>query len=384
MIHSTTTASGTDSMEYRDVYDNDNNTNRGDDDDDSSSNNTSPNNFIPPWSLPSLKSASSKTYSRFRQHVNPLSRRYSMAAELPPNWPTSVFDNMELPLYLDIGCGKGGFLLELAGSKERCRMNVESNGDVMSSITYDYDDDNELKEVASSSSSIPSSSYLWPLPSHMNYLGLEIRPGVSQYAQARVTKRKLDGVVSFVGCNANVDLDRLLTLYHGGPNTVQGNNDDVGLQNNNNNHHRRLAFVSIQFPDPHFKKAHTKRRVVTSQLVSTLAKFMEEGSAVFLQSDIKDALVGMREKFVDEEEEEVDENVGDADRAETRRNENIPLGASRYFDEIQLLNGTIGEEEYGMTNPLGVPTEREKSVLANGLPVYRTMFQRNGIPYESS
>ena len=381
MIHSTTTASGTDSMEYRDVYDNDNNTNRGDDDDDSSSNNTSPNNFIPPWSLPSLKSASSKTYSRFRQHVNPLSRRYSMAAELPPNWPTSVFDNMELPLYLDIGCGKGGFLLELAGSKVRC---IESIGGVMPSITYDYDDDDELKEITFSSSSIPFSSYLWPLPSHMNYLGLEIRPGVSQYAQARVSKRKLDGVVSFVGCNANVDLDRLLTLYHGEPNTVQGNSDDVGLQNNYNNHHRRLAFVSIQFPDPHFKKAHTKRRVVTSQLVSTLAKFMEEGSAVFLQSDIKDALVGMREKFVDEEEEEVDENVGDADRAETRRNENIPLGASRYFDEIQLPNRTNGEEEYGMTNPLGVPTEREKSVLANGLPVYRTMFQRNGIPYESS
>lgn len=356
-----------------------------DDDANDDTNNTPPNSIIPPWSLPSLKSASSKTYSRFRQHVNPLSRRYSMSAELPPNWPYSVFDNVELPLYLDIGCGKGGFLLELAGAKVRERVNAEG-GNAMPSTTYNDEDEEEEVEsnydgTAAPSSSAASSSSLWPLPPHMNYLGLEIRPGVSQYAQARVTKRKLDGVVSFVGCNANVDLDRLLTLYH------ESNNDD-DIQNNNDinniNNTRRLAFVSIQFPDPHFKKAHNKRRVVTDQLVSTLAKFMEEGSAVFLQSDVKDALVSMREKFV--EEEELDEEDVTTDRVDGRRNERESLGAARFFDEIQAQpSETINEaEEYGMANPIGVPTEREKSVLVQGLPVYRTMFRRNGIAFESN
>jgi hypothetical protein len=33
----------------------------------------------------------------------------------------------------------------------------------------------------------------------------------------------------------------------------------------------RVAAVSILFPDPHFKKQHKKRRVVTPELVSSLA-----------------------------------------------------------------------------------------------------------------
>ena len=33
------------------------------------------NKYIPPWSIPQLKDSTRKDYSRFRQHVNPLSRR---------------------------------------------------------------------------------------------------------------------------------------------------------------------------------------------------------------------------------------------------------------------------------------------------------------------
>ena len=192
----------------------------------------------------------------------------------------------------------------------------------------------------------------------MNYLGLEIRPGVSQYSQARVSKRGLDGKLSFVGCNANVDLDRLLTLYQ---ESAENNGKDDDESNN------RLAFVSIQFPDPHFKKGHVKRRVVTSELVTTLAKFMKKDDVVFLQSDIKDALEAMREKFV--------EDGGDG---------------MLYFDE-QLCHSKHSddeseeqqEEEYGIENPLGIPTEREVSVLKKGLPIYRTLFKRNGVVFES-
>ena len=39
-------------------------------------------------------------------------------------------------------------------------------------------------------------------------------------------------------------------------------------------------------------------------------------------------------------------------------------------------------EEYGMENPLGIPTEREVSVLKKGLPIYRTLFKRNGKMFE--
>ncbi|EED93030.1 methyltransferase [Thalassiosira pseudonana CCMP1335] len=251
------------------------------------------------------RTPSSKAFSRFRQHVNPLARRYQMNTELPENWPQCNFDNVNLPLYLDIGCGKGGFLLD--------------------DTTSDW------------------------LAPEMNYLGLEIRPGVSQYAQARVEKRGLNGKLSFVGCNANVDLDRLLTLYQDAANN---NNDDGG--NNNNN---RLAFVSIQFPDPHFKKSHSKRRVVTPELVLTLSKFMKEGDVVFLQSDIQDALEAMRERFVED-------------------------AGLLYFDEA-TSNNEENSQVYNMVNPLGIPTEREVSVLKKNLPVFRTLFKRNAVALSS-
>lgn len=290
--------------------------------------------YMPPWSLPQLKNPNSKQYTRFRQHVNPLSRRFQLAADLPPDWPRSAFDDVTLPLYLDIGCGKGGFLLELVGR----RHGDGSHSGGLEGLLKPDDYMNSTKTL------FEDSTDEW-LPPEMNYLGLEIRPGVSQYAQARVEKRGLGGKLSFVGCNANVDLDRLLSLYRESSSTENKAGDGIG--------DNRPAFVSIQFPDPHFKKAHSKRRVVTPGLVSTLAKFMREGDVVFLQSDVKDALEGMRERFVEDE-------------------------GSRYFDEWSEADGSAeGAREYDMDNPLGVPTEREVSVLKNGLPVYRTLFKRN-------
>lgn len=300
-------------------------TNTGDNDLYDEENNT----YIPPWSMPQLKDTSSSRSTRFRQHVNPLARRYQMSTDLPDQWPQSDFANVNLPLYLDIGCGKGGFLLELVGRRYGQRQRNIKDDSYMNSTKTFADTTND-----------------W-LPIDMNYLGLEIRPGVSQYSQKRVEKRGLGGMLSFVGCNANVDLDRLLSMY-------QEKSEEEEMEKKN-----RLAFVSIQFPDPHFKKGHIKRRVVTAELVTTLAKFQEEGDVVFLQSDIKDALEAMREKFVE-------------------------FNGKLYFDEWLDYDKTNGDDdnEYGMDNPLGIPTEREVSVLKKGLPIYRALFKRNGVVFE--
>ena len=310
-------------------------TNTGDNDLYDEENNT----YVPPWSVPQLKDRSSSRSSRFRQHVNPLARRYQMSTDLPDQWPQSDFANVNLPLYLDIGCGKGGFLLELVGRRYGQRQRNIKDDSYMNSTKTFADTTND-----------------W-LPIDMNYLGLEIRPGVSQYAQKRVEKRGLDGMLSFVGCNANVDLDRLLSMYQEQHNDGVRKSEEEEMEKNN-----RLAFVSIQFPDPHFKKGHMKRRVVTAELVTTLAKFQEEGDVVFLQSDIKDALEAMREKFVES-------------------------NGKLYFDEWLDYDKTNGDgnddNEYGMDNPLGIPTEREVSVLSKRLSrIYRTLFKRNGVVFE--
>ena len=335
-----------------------------------------PRSYIPPWSIPLTKSKTSTSYARFRQHVNPLARKYQMETQLPPNWPNCNYNDLSLPLFVDIGCGKGGFLLDLAGKHRGISRNY---GDGL--FNDDVDDDEDKEETIDSSSSnkeiniiqhptisSTTTTKLWPLPSTMNYLGLEIRPGVSQYAQSRVSKHGLDGCVSYVGCNANIDLDRLLTLY---ANNSVGSSICNDNNSNNNNHGKirpMITFASIQFPDPHFKIRHAKRRIVTTELVSTLAKFVMTDGGVFLQSDVKEALEAMREKFV---EGDVDDGPG-----------------KKYFDEwsFDTNDEKVGvdegeEREYGMENPLGVPTEREGSVLVRGLPVYRTLFKRNSIAF---
>ena len=249
-----------------------------------------------PWSYHNQEVANSKgkgiNKSRFRQHVNPLARIYQMQTELNEDWPNDgTFSDPSLPLHVDIGCGKGGFLLDLAQKNK-------SNNDKSS-----------LR----------------------NYLGLEIRPSVALYAKERIAKHDLSGTLDFIGCNANVDLDRLLQKYErfGG----------------------EINLVSIQFPDPHFKKQHQKRRVVTPELVQILASHMNEGSQVFIQSDIKDVLDNMRETI--------------------REN-----GSLWFIDQIENM------DEYVEENPIGVPTEREVSVLNQNLPVYRTVFRRTDVPFD--
>ena len=42
----------------------------------------------------------------------------------------------------------------------------------------------------------------------------------------------------------------------------------------------------LQFPDPHFKKKHKKRRVVQPQLIEAIDRRLAPGGLVFLQSDV--------------------------------------------------------------------------------------------------
>ena len=90
-----------------------------------------------------------------------------------------------------------------------------------------------------------------------------------------------------------------------------------------------------------WKKSHQKRRVVTQELVNTLAKFLKADKEVFIQSDVKDVLDNMRETIRE-------------------------FGCDYFVDTIDDLN------EYMEVNPIGVPTEREISVLDNDLPIYRS------------
>ncbi len=49
---------------------------------------------------------------RVRQHVNPLSSKYQQSVTLPDF--SDIYLNLQKPLHLDIGCGRGRFLWEMA------------------------------------------------------------------------------------------------------------------------------------------------------------------------------------------------------------------------------------------------------------------------------
>jgi tRNA (guanine-N7-)-methyltransferase len=146
-----------------------------------------------------------------------------------------------------------------------------------------------------------------------NYLGVEIREPLVAEGNRLAREANLENL-HYEFCNAMIALDRLLEKLPDGI----------------------LDTVTIQFPDPWFKKKHAKRRMVNAELVETVVRHLAPGGRIFVQTDIEFLAVEMFELF----------------RADPRLRE-MPIGE----------------------NPFPVKTEREKAVEEKELPVYRTIFQ---------
>ena len=102
-----------------------------------------------------------------------------------------------------------------------------------------------------------------------------------------------------------------------------------------------IHYITVQFPDPWFKKKHNKRRVIQPELVDTLVDYLISDGTILLQSDIKEVAIEMSNRFADH----------------------------------QLLVRQH-PETWLQDNPLPVPTERELYVLKDNLPVYRVLFKK--------
>ena len=199
---------------------------------------------------------------RVHQHVNPLAPFYVFEPE--PIEIEKVFANPELPLHLDLGCGRGRFLLKMA-------------------------------EIESS----------W------NFLGVEIREPLVIEAN-EIVQKKNPGNLHYNFCNAMLALGKLLEKL---PENI-------------------LQTVSIQFPDPWFKKKHAKRRMVNQELVETIKKHLAASGKVFVQTDIEFLADEMFALFEEK------------------------------FRKIEITE-----------NSFAVKTEREISVENRGLPIFRAMFE---------
>lgn len=147
-----------------------------------------------------------------------------------------------------------------------------------------------------------------------NFLGVEIREPLVDEANRIAEEHGLKNL-HYAFCNAMLWLDKLIEEIPPGV----------------------LQMVTIQFPDPWFKKKHAKRRMVNAELVETVVNKLAVGGRIFVQTDIE---------FLAEE----------------------------MFD---LFRGDKRLKEVALSEDLfAVKTEREKAVEEKGLEVYRTVFIR--------
>jgi len=147
-----------------------------------------------------------------------------------------------------------------------------------------------------------------------NYLGVEIREPLVIEAD-KIAQEQTLGNLKYVFCNAMIWLARLLEQVPAGS----------------------LWMVTIQFPDPWFKKKHAKRRMVDAKLVADVCEKLAPDGLVYIQTDIEFLAAEMFALFV----------------------------ASERLVEVPLAGDLFP-----------IKTERELAVESKGLRIYRKLFKK--------
>ncbi|XP_056163141.1 uncharacterized protein LOC115692360 isoform X2 [Syzygium oleosum] len=104
-------------------------------------------------------------------------------------------------------------------------------------------------------------------------------------------------------------------------------------------------------PDPHFKKKYHKRRVVQKPLVDSILDSLAPGGKVFIQSDVLEVAMDMRNLF----------------------DERCDL-----LQHVDSIDTTILCDVDGwlLKNPMGIRTEREIHAEFEGAKMYRRLYQK--------
>jgi tRNA G46 methylase TrmB len=253
---------------------------------------------------------------RVRQHVNPLASQYQQAAPTI-DW-ASVYADPSLPLFVDMGCGPGRFLLLLARrhqeqqqqqQQQQQRMNylgLEIRQPVSSLALTTASGSDRVRIAAAppamtqsvldiglaadppacnamlashkkccsvlhdrSAGTLPKAT--WPgvsgvaaaqsivtalLTIHTNCCPLLSPPTLQLVERANKWAQEtgVSDQVHYVFTNVSVSLARLLQAYPG-----------------------PVSSLAAQFPDPHFKKRHQKRRMVQQSVVQAARELLVPG-----------------------------------------------------------------------------------------------------------
>ncbi|KAK2078391.1 hypothetical protein QBZ16_003231 [Prototheca wickerhamii] len=201
-----------------------------------------------------------------------------------------------------------------------------------------------------------------------NYLGIEIRDAAVDRANEWASALGLAGRVRFLLANATLFLDQILDSYPA-----------------------PIDLITIQYPDPQFKRRHRKRRIVQPSLVDAAARRLAPGGRVLLQSDVLEVgaewVAGkvaedMRDHFAANSAFELESGHGEpravffhASTNGIEKNSDMEQDTSKGIKSPRFRDGG-----WLHNNPLvcvkTVPTEREVLTLARGDPVFRVLVEK--------
>ncbi len=154
-----------------------------------------------------------------------------------------------------------------------------------------------------------------------NYLGIEIRERLVNTAKLKVREKEIKNLYFVFGNAYNI-----LNDFH-----------SKFLIN-------KLKSISFNFPDPWFKKRHHKRRVIQPEFINILSNFMQEGSIIYIKTDVKDLFEHM----------------------------DCTISSDSNFEKIEKKDFNYSES----FNPNKVQTNREKNVLINELEIFENIYTR--------
>eukprot|EP00039_Didymoeca_costata_P023317 m.6683 g.6683 ORF g.6683 m.6683 type:complete len:854 (+) comp3568_c0_seq1:216-2777(+) len=177
------------------------------------------------------------------------------------------FDDKSLPLFIDLGCGRGSFLLGVAKEFQK------------------------------------GVSETMPRCGKMNFLGVERSPYLIRKACGIAKRWGLQGTVRFVHGSAQKVIEYLIKHKQAAagvvsvqyptpfPKTQTARKEDVTPLSTKSNH------------NPHLPQLEDNGFLVTPSMSRAVLKLLLPGGVVFLQSDSEDVAVKMRETFLEHDDD---------------------------------------------------------------------------------
>jgi tRNA (guanine-N7-)-methyltransferase len=105
-----------------------------------------------------------------------------------------------------------------------------------------------------------------------------------------------------------------------------------------------VTTVFLHFPDPWWKKRHQKRLVMGPTLLDSVARLLTDGGAIYLQTDVEERAAQFEQLLAD--------------------------------CALLVAAGDEPGSARMAQNPYGARSNRERRVVADGLPVHRLRYRR--------